>query len=86
MSIIFQNYKYNDKYNKNDPKNFIHYRNLSNCESQRSRIFEKNYQLLNDNYLEKKKIMNNKNNQNEHKSLFNNFPNSNKNEFLNNIK
>ncbi len=40
MSLIFDNYKYNDKYNQNNPEKFIHYRLPINREKARRRILE----------------------------------------------
>lgn len=62
MSLIFNNYKYNDKYNQNNPKNFVSYRQTNNYEKERRRLLEKyhnNASNNNYNYHEINKNFNN---------------------------
>jgi len=62
MSLIFNNYKYNEKYNQNNPNNFVSYRQTNNYEKERRRLLEKyhnNNINKNYNYGEMNNMINN---------------------------
>lgn len=43
MSLIFENYKFNEKYHHNDPNNLIYFKKLDNNEKQRRKLLENSF-------------------------------------------
>lgn len=43
MSLIFDNYKFNEKYNLNNPNSYNYYKQFNNYEKQRRKLLENSY-------------------------------------------
>ena len=43
MSLIFDNYKFNEKYHHNNPHNISYFKKLNNNEKQRRKLLENSY-------------------------------------------